>query len=98
MPAGGRDKIRLRIKALKEAGWRRSSRAVPFTHPQEHRLCWSHPEPSPRDWFVATSIVRWMATNVGRCMFQEAMRLADKEIKNAREEDPNILGGSSGSR
>jgi hypothetical protein len=29
-------------------------------------------EPTPRDWYVATSIIQWLATNVGRCILTES--------------------------
>ena len=28
--------------------------------------------PSPRDWFVATSVVQWLATNVGMNVIERA--------------------------
>lgn len=27
---------------------------------------------TPRDWYVASSIVRWLATNVGSCILRDA--------------------------
>jgi len=63
----------LRERALVEA-WEKDA--------NDHRLAGilgQDEPPSIRDWYVATSIIRWLGTNVGSCILTEAGWVHRKE-------------------
>lgn len=77
-----RQRFNPREAAIVEA-WKRYMTGIGSGTP-DHKLAqilsMKGEEPTPRDWIVATTLIQWLATNVGQCiLFETGYQLKPKE-------------------